>query len=316
MELVPSVAAFFGVTVDSLMGLDAAREKAEIKKVLEEFQESISRGEIDRCIAIAREGMKNHPGSYEIMNKLMYALFVSSDDTGNIPDWKENLFRYDEEITQLGERIVKYCPDMEIRCEAMARLAFNHCEMGRKKQGRAVYEMLPSMKFVREEQIWPALEEDERAANARLLIKEGYGKIRTGIWKLLECADVSEVEKEEIALARVAMDAIIYGKNPPPNIGQWRVRVAQVFARQGKTEETFAHLKIAVQQAKAFDARPERGFCETPLVGRCEWKRSDYETADTRPVAQVMRECWLKHEDFNSVRETEEFKNIEEMLGE
>lgn len=316
MELVPSIAAFFGVTVDSLMGLDAAREETEVKKVLDEFQESISRGQIDRCIAIAREGLKNHPGSYEIMNKLMYALFVASDDTGNIPDWKENLLRYDEEITQLGERIVKYCPDMEIRCEAMARLAFNHCEMGRKKQGRAVYGMLPSMKFVREEQIWPALEEDERAANARLLIKEGYGKIRTGIWKLLECGEIHDDQKEEIALARVVMDEIIYGKNPPPNIGQWRVRVAQVFARQGKTEEAFAHLKIAAQQAKAFDVRPESFFCETPLVGRCKWKRSDYETADTRPVAQVMRECWLKHEDFDSVRETEAFRKIEEMLGE
>jgi transcriptional regulator with XRE-family HTH domain len=93
MELVPSIAAFFGVTVDSLMGLDAAREETEVKKVLDEFRESISRGEIDRCIAIAREGLKNHPGSYEIMNKLMYALFVASDDTGNIPDWKENLLR-------------------------------------------------------------------------------------------------------------------------------------------------------------------------------------------------------------------------------
>ena len=312
----PSITAVFGVTVDSLMGLDAARKVAVIRLVLEKYHQSISRGDIDGCIAIAREGLKEHPGSYVLMNKLMYALFVSSDDTGNIPDWKENMEKYDEEINRLGERIMKYCPDIEIRQEAMARLAFNHCEMGRKKQGRAVYEMLPSMKFTREEQIWPALEEDECAENARMLIREGCSKIRRGVWNLLECGDISDEEKEEIALARVTIDRVIYGKNPPPNIGQWRVKVAQVFARLGKTEGAIAQLNIAADQAKAFDARPESGCCETPLVGRCEWKRSDYETADSRPVSQIMRDDWMKHEDFDSIRATEAFKKIENLLGE
>ena len=36
----------------------------------------------------------------------------------------------------LGERIMKYSPDQEIRLEAAARLAFYHCEMGRKEIGR------------------------------------------------------------------------------------------------------------------------------------------------------------------------------------
>lgn len=310
MELLPVIAEFFGVTVDNLMGMNAAREEAEIAKVLDDFQSAISRGEIDRCIEIARAGLKKHPGSYAIMNKLMYALFVSSDDTGNIPDWKENLLRYDEEITRLGERIMKYCPDHAIRNEAMARLAFNHCEMGRKAQGRAVYEMLPGMEFAREEQIWQALEEDERAANARELIRKGYSAVRSGIWKLLDCADIPDAEKMEIALARVKMDEIVYGKNPPPNIGQWRVRIAQVLARLDRNEEAVEQLNIAAGQAKAFDKRPERGEYETPLLGRREWKRIDYETADTRPVVQIMREVWLAHEDFDSIRETADFRAV------
>ena len=35
---------------------------------------------------------------------------------------------------------MKYCPDQTIRLEATARLAFQHCEMGRKKLGRMLYE--------------------------------------------------------------------------------------------------------------------------------------------------------------------------------
>lgn len=310
MEMLPAVAGFFGVTVDSLMGLDAEREKTMVQAVLDRFQECISRGDIDGCIEIAREGLKNHPGSYEIMNKLMYALFVASDDTGNIPDWKQNMLRYDEEITRLGERIMKYCPDQRIRQEAMARLAFNHCEMGRKQQGRTIYEMLPGMEFSREGQIWWALEDDERAANARDLIQKGYSAVRAGIWRLLDCGDVPDAEKAEIAFARVEMDEIVYGENAPPNIGQWRVRVAQVLARLGRNDEAIGQLNIAAGLARTFDSRPERGVYETPLLGRREWKRTDYETADSRPVKEVMREVWLAHGDFDDIRETEGFKAV------
>lgn len=316
MEMVPVIAEFFDISVDKLMGLDAEREAAEVQLILGEFQSAISRGEIESCIAIARAGLKAHPGSYALMNKLMYALFVSSDDTGNIPNWKENMLRYDEEITQLGERIMKYCPDPAIRQEAIGRLAFNHCEMGRKQQGRAVYEMLPTMDCTREEQIWYALEDDERAANARDLIKKGYSAVRAGIWRLLDCADVPDADKAEIALARVKMDEIVDGDNPPPNIGQWRVRVAQVLARLGRTDEAMAQLNVAAAQAKVFDERPECGEYETPLLGRRVWKRTDYETADTRPVAQIMRESWLAHEDFDSIRDAEGFKTVLKLLEE
>ena len=131
----------------------------------------------------------------------------------------------------------------------------------------------------------------------------------------MDCADVPDADKAEIALARVKMDEIVYGENPPPNIGQWRMRVAQVLARLGRTDEAMAQLNIAAAQAKAFDDRPECGVYETPLLGKCEWKRTDYETADTRPVAQIMREIWLMHEDFDSIRDTEDFKAVLEMLA-
>ncbi len=316
MELVPVIAEFFGVSVDSLMGLNAEREKAEVQSILDEFQSAISRGEIDLCITIAREGLKEHPGSYALMNKLMYALFVASDDTGNIPDWKENMLRYDEEITQLGERIMKYCPDQAIRNEAIARLAFNHCEMGRKQQGRAIYEMLPGMDFTREEQIWHALEDDERAVNARNMIRKGYGKVQAGVWQLLNCECVSDAEKEEIALARVKMDEIVLGDDAAPNPGQWTWRLARVLARRGKADEAIAYLNVAAKQAKAFDARPESGVSENALLGRREWKRTDWETADTRPLAQTMRETWLAHEDFDSIRDAEGFKTVLKLLEE
>lgn len=48
---------FFGVSTDKLMGVDEITEMENVEKYLERFQLSISRGEIDECIAVAREGV-------------------------------------------------------------------------------------------------------------------------------------------------------------------------------------------------------------------------------------------------------------------
>ena len=125
IEMIPTIAAFFGVSVDKLMGIDEQAEKAAVDRYLHAFQEAISVGDMDDCIRIARAGVAEFPNNYALLNKLMYALFVAGDDTGNIPDWKENREKYDAEIVALGERMMKYCPDTNIRYEATARLAFH-----------------------------------------------------------------------------------------------------------------------------------------------------------------------------------------------
>ena len=152
IELIPTIADFFGISTDRLMGIDESKEKEAVGNYLEAFQKAISKGKIDECINIARKGVKEFPNNYTLLNKLMYALFVSGDDDGNIPEWKENMEKYDAEITALGERIMKYCPDQDIRLEATARLAFNHCCQGRKEIGKKIYATLPTMKLCRENQ--------------------------------------------------------------------------------------------------------------------------------------------------------------------
>lgn len=310
MEMIPVIAGFFCVSADTLMGLDAAREEIEIQAVLDAFQESVSEGDVERCISIAREGLKAHPGSYAIMNKLMYALFLSGDDSADIPNWKENAEKYDHEITQLGERIMKYCPDQAIRFEAAARLAFNHCEMGRKQQGREIYEGLPGIENSRECYIWWALNDEERAANARDIIFKSYDIMSSGMWQLLDLDSVPDNEKEEIMRAHAQIRRIIKGDAYFPYDGMWHVRCARVYARHGRFAEAIAELKRAAAQAVAFEARPESGAYGTVLTGKRVWKRTDYEKADSRPATQVMAESWLRHEAFDALRSMPEFTEI------
>ena len=98
MELLPMLAEIFEITVDKLLGVDSIAEKKKVDEYLNRFQIAISQGKINECISIAREGVIEYPNNYALLNKLMYALFVSGDDTGNIADWKENAEQYDADL--------------------------------------------------------------------------------------------------------------------------------------------------------------------------------------------------------------------------
>ncbi len=217
IELIPTIAEFFGISTDRLMGIDETKEKEMVNSYLEAFQKEISKGNINECITIARKGVKEFPNNYILLNKLMYALFVSGDDDGNIPEWKENMEKYDDEITALGERIMKYCPDQNIRLEATARLAFNHCCQGRKEIGKKIYATLPPMKLCRENQIWWSLEKDEKLPFLQNAIMESYRYLSSFIWTLAD-ADILPVETELLILKKdFEIEEIMLDGNRPQN---------------------------------------------------------------------------------------------------
>lgn len=318
IELIPTIASFFGISTDRLMGIDEITEKENIEKYLERFQVAISKGELNECIAIAREGVKEYPNSYILLDKLMYALFASGDDDGNIPEWKENMEKYDAEITTLGERIMKYCPDLNIRLTATARLAFNHCLHGRKEIGKRIFETLPSMELCQEKQIWWALEKHEKLPFLHKAIKDSYELLNTFIW-LLADADVVDVETELLALKKLfeLEDLILDGNRPNNNWGTvWLdFDIAKRYALIGDIANAFKHLHLAVDEAKAFDNRPDEQKYTAVLVGEITERRLDFETSDTRPLCEILRDKWLIHDEFDSVRDTDKFKEITDRLN-
>lgn len=313
MELLPVLAEIFGISVDQLLGVDAVIEQKQIDAYLERFQAAINIGQIDDCIAIAREGVSNHPNSYALLNKLMYALFVSGSDDANIPDWKKNMERHDAEIVSLGERIIKYCLDQDIRLEATARLAFHHCEMGRRDIGRTIYNTLPSQEFCRENQIWWGLEEEEKLPFLRNAIRENYETLAHFIRTLGGSQLLPDPDSIAVFRKLFELESLIYDGNPP--LASWRtarvnIQAAQMYARTGNHTLACRHLACAVEAAKAFDSRPEVQTNSSILLGNVTIHKSDYETADTRGLCEIIRDVWLAHSDFDSLRSTDAFKEI------
>lgn len=112
--------------------------------------------------------------------------------------------------------------------------------------------------------------------------------------------------------------AIVY--DDPSQVISWNVpwlacQEAALYARMGRTEDALEKLKEAAEGARAFDSRPEAWEMKSLLLGNCTDRRQDFETADSRPLCEVMRDKWMAHADFDAVREREEFREIEERLS-
>lgn len=317
IELLPTIADFFGITVDKLMGLNEAAEKSAVENYRKEFQKAISKGDTEECLRISRKAVAEFPNNYELLNQLMYSLFILGSDDADIPNWKENMEKYDDEIVALGERIIKYCPDTEIKTEAAARLAFQHCEMGRKKVGRAIYETLPSLSWsIKELTIWQALEEDEKIPHLYKSIKMAYEILDTLIWRLekqLPPSDAIKVIEKECALSDIIHDGkIIFGSWSNTND---HFNHAKYLVQLGKTEEAIKHLQTAAEAAIAFDNRPNEIHTESLLLGKIIIKEEDFDTADSRPLRIILRDNWLKSDVFDEIRNTADFKAIIESLS-
>lgn len=317
MELLPVLSDFFGVTVDKLLGVNETIEREKVAQYLSRFQEAISQGKIYDCIAIAREGVAEYPNNFALLNKLMYALFVAGDDDGNIPEWRENQRKNDAEIIALGERIMKYCPDQDIRLDATARLAFNHCEMGRKEIGRAIYESLPSIKCCKENQIWWGLDDGEKLPFLRDKIRQDYESLRSYIW-LLADSDCIPDEQSVIAIKKVfELEKIIYDGGPTPDdwgAAKLQLDIAKLYARLGNDSAVIDHLILGATAAKTFDQHPEEQTFSCMLLGDVTVKQVDFATSDTRTLCEIMREKWLAALEFDKLRDTDEFSEIINML--
>lgn len=317
MELVPTIAGFFGISVDKLLGVDETVEKQAVDRYRCDFQKAISVGKIEECIRIAREGVAEFPNNYTLLNSLMYALFVSGSDDADIPNWKENMEKYDGEIVALGERIMKYCPDVDIRMEATSRLAFQHCEMGRKAMGRSIYETLPNMEWCRERSIWWALGEEEKLSHTRKYMTNAYDHIVEAMDHLMHLLPAEEAIK--VLDKYYALEDLMEDNHP--RFATWwnadnHYLGAKYLLQLGKETEAFEQLRIAAEAAIAFDNRPEEEKVDSLLLGERTYKRENWDMADSRPLKIILRDKDLAEPEFDAVREKPKFQEIIKMLSE
>ena len=301
IALLPELASCFGVTVDELLGAGQARRDALIQAHLRRFDEALNQGLVMDAVELSRAAVREFPADWRLQNQLMYALFVAGSDDGNVPGWEENQKKFDMEIIALGEKIIQYCPDDDLRLEAKARLAFHYCETGRKAQALPLIEGLPSEENCREYYRYWALEGEERLALVKKRMTDGLGRLAWGIRAWVGNGG-AKTPGERIAWREKIPRCveIVLGED----IGDWHETLAKLEAKNacdamemGQPEAALEHLKKAAGHTNAY--------------------RNDEpcHTADSRLLGQILLEEYISLECFDALRGSGEFQSLNTRLA-
>ena len=310
IELIPIIASYFGVTVDELMCIHNISDKHKIEKILTEHKNLISNGKINESIKLAKSGITGYPANLDIAVCLLYSLFIYCHNSSlSIDESRE----YDEEILLLANRIIRESDNIDIVLQTKSRLAFHHCKMGRKKEGRKLYEELPSVLLCREMRILSSLDDKEKISASQDLIRKSYNLLSKAMWDLAISCSIPDKTALIILEKREQLDELIYDGEFPNYT--WdkalsHIEAAKLYAKENNVDKAIIHLKKAVQFALDYDKRPkEKNFYST-LLGKFSKNRSEYASADTRSLSEIMKNDWLQSPYFDLLRNYNEFLNI------
>ena len=161
INLIPSIANFFGVSIDELFGYESDRER-RIDAMVTEIDRMNDQNNgrdicITECIALARSALVEFPGNEKLMIALASALFKAGyvrygerhivDGEGYSVYDTEHHRSYAEwtEAVALYEKVLQTLPSGKTRDRTMDELSQLYLNLGEYEKGRALAESAPSM---------------------------------------------------------------------------------------------------------------------------------------------------------------------------
>ena len=165
VELIPSIANYFGVSIDELFGYEierARRIEALAEKIRSMNRQNNGRDEcMDECIALAREALIEFPGNEALSLELACALFnagyvrhgehhlVDAEGFGVYDTARHRGYPEWQEAVKLYEKLLPSLPGGENRERAVTELAQLYKNLGEHDKALALAQSAPDLEASR-----------------------------------------------------------------------------------------------------------------------------------------------------------------------
>lgn len=269
ITLLPSIAAYYGVSVDTLLGVDALAREQKRTAYQKENTELFRLGKSRERVALMRKAKQEFPNDLSVLSALMYALFA------------ENRAAHADEIIEYGKRILAESTDNALRGGAIQMLCFAYYYEKKDAETALQYANMAMQYETTANELLPQLLEGEEAVRAcqvniqRLVELIGFNT-NTMLWK----GRYSPAEALQAYQFVLDCYCLLY---PDGNFGFYHCRMSEIYVRMAKYHlrlgnETmlFASLQTAAEHAIRYDTRPD-GMFTAFMVNRVEQSsKNDY----------------------------------------
>ena len=289
MEMIPSLANYFGVSIDELFGYNNERSK-KVEALEAKIRDMIRQNNgkdvsMDACITLAREALIEFPGN----DKLTYALAGALYNAGYVRHGEHHLVdaegygvydierhrKYPEwqEAIKLYERLLQELPAGEHRLKAVTELSQLYKNTGEREKALLLAEAAPELSGSKPFLRIKAFDGKAAvAAQGEALLEALLQAADLIIHIILDDTTIPPLQAAEMLQNTEGLFALIcpdhnYGRNLGLLACLQMLRSYYLWIAEEK-EETFLALDKALQYARELDALPEKGtaYYTSPLL--------------------------------------------------
>lgn len=155
IEMLPSIAHYFGVSIDELLGVSDSVKKEKYDEINEKWAYNNKNGFHTENVSLMRDALKIFPNDA----LLLVQLSTSLEKLDGTPEEKDKFLR---ESVAVQEQIIKYCDDCEVRGATLYNICFAYKKIGETEKAIEQAKKLPNLYKARENALVYFLEGSEK----------------------------------------------------------------------------------------------------------------------------------------------------------
>lgn len=317
IEMLPTIAEYFGITTDELMGMKEIRDSSEVDKILDTVQENSIAGKIEDNLKILEEAVKRFPNNFRLLAEYASNLtFVNWDREGE-PYRRNNL-----KAIAIAERILAECTDPVIREWMQGELCRFYEGSGQHDKAIESADKLSSLFNSREMTKMHLLKGEELIKFAQEVFTSLVSAMYSALFYLSDldgknAPQMTHEQRIEIQQKVIALYNIVFEKGDynfySHDVCHAYSSIAAKAALLGNRELAFDSLEKAAEFAAADDDLPDKKPYTSLLVNRLEYNKGN----SIKNFSFTYREELLKNlawDGYDCIRDDPRFKAVENSL--
>jgi len=263
----------------------------------------------EKAVSTLREGLKEYPNSYKIMERLM--LHLQSTKWGKPKD--EALILINEAI-KLGEKILAECTEDECRLSALHNLcyAYSSPEAGMTEKAIELAKKLPYTNIAREAMFVQLYEGEKKMRQYRENIHLYFGHLIINMTNYKDTENAVIISKKIVKLIEVMIEDGNYGYFGLMMFGHYS-EIALDCAKSDDYDKTIENLRLSSDNAIKIDTE-YKGYNTEYTSLLLKGTGSIFTFNSTESFSKILLEK-MKNSAFDPIRENKAFIEIEEKLN-
>lgn len=314
ITLLPTIACFFDLTIDELMGMSDFKDEKALEEIWEKIKNYSAEGKLDDCIALLRKTLKRFPNNFKLLDYLASQLAWKNGDD-------EEVKKYRNESMQITERILENCSDQLLKDSAYDRMIFLHEQLGNIEKAIEMAEKLPSISCSYESTLLYLYSGEKQTVHTKWMIYELTNILCRGVQVLSDLEyqnpNMSSEERIEILKKNLSILDVIYdGKDYGfinRTVAQTHRYIAAIEILIDHKEETLLHLELAAKHAILQDTLKENEPYTSVLLKGISYSKKHTMKNYTYTECDELYDR-LQGERYNGIRDLPKFKEILEQL--